>query len=143
MNLSVLAVPWRGCQKKIAEKLLHNLTKRTRPIIKPFLKRQCLRSICQKKNAPHASKCLKFILSSSVPEHLFFKSCTKKILKDSLKNKTKKKTLKNSTKTSWNGRPEGRPAETGSQIFSKWCLKTLNNMFLTKFDDLGHFRPKN
>ena len=37
MNLSVLAVPWRGCQKKIAEKLLHNLTKRTRPIIKPFL----------------------------------------------------------------------------------------------------------
>ena len=38
MNLSVLAVPWRGCQKNFfAEKLLHILTKRTRPIIKLFL----------------------------------------------------------------------------------------------------------
>ena len=71
MNLSVLAVPWRGCEKKKAEKLLHNLTKRTRPIINYFWKVQCLRLICQKK-APHASKCLNLILSSSVPVQLFF-----------------------------------------------------------------------
>ena len=43
MNLNVLAVPWRGCQKKktqqnqFVEKFLYNSTKRLRPIIKPFL----------------------------------------------------------------------------------------------------------
>ena len=73
MNLSVLAVPWRGCQKKITEKFLHNLTNRTRPIIKPFLESVVFTiNLQQKKNAPHASKCLKFIISSSVPVQLFF-----------------------------------------------------------------------
>ena len=74
MNLSVLAVPWRGCQyKKIAEKLLHNLTKRTRPIIKTFLESTVFTINLPKKTLHMQVSVLKFILSSSVPVQLFFK----------------------------------------------------------------------